>query len=154
MQLPVAAVRQAASEQSVLVAHPPMLQGVRVLVVDDEAEARELLTVVLEQCGAQVQVAASAGQALEALEQSQPDVLVSDIGMPNEDGYALIRQVRALGPERGGRLPAVALTAYARTQDRLRALAAGYQTHVPKPIEPAELVMIVANLVGRAVHPD
>ena len=128
---------------------PPSLKGLRVLAVDDEAEARDLLTAMLERCGAHVRVAASAWAALEALESWRPDVLVSDIGMPDEDGYALIRKVRALPAERGGRIPAVALTAYARTEDRVRALSSGYQVHVAKPVEPAELAAVVASLAGR-----
>ncbi|MDQ3815448.1 MAG: PAS domain S-box protein, partial [Armatimonadota bacterium] len=129
------------------------LKGVRVLLVDDEADARELLTTILEGAGAEVRTAGSSPQALEvfeALEQWRPDVLVSDIGMPSQDGYSLIRRVRSLPPERGGQIPAVALTAYARAEDRLRALSAGYQMHVPKPVEPNELPLVVASLVGRA----
>ncbi len=83
------------------------------------------------------------------LQAERPDVLVSDIGMPNEDGYTLIRRVRALGAERGGNVPAVALTAYARAEDRMRAIRAGFQMHVPKPVEPAELITMVASLAGR-----
>ncbi len=88
-------------------------------------------------------------EALEALEKSKPEVLISDIGMPEEDGYALIRKVRALSAARGGKVPAIALTAYARTEDRVCALVAGFQVHLPKPIEPVELVAVVASLVGR-----
>ena len=129
------------------------LTGVRVLLVDDEADARELLTAVLERAGAEVCAAASVAQALEVFavtSQWRPDVLVSDIGMPGEDGYSLIRKVRALEPERAGEVPAAALTAYARAEDRLRALSAGYQMHVAKPVEPDELVLVVARLAGRA----
>jgi signal transduction histidine kinase len=125
------------------------LSGVRVLVVDDEEDTREWLVTLLEKYGASVETAASAAEALEAVTDHELDVLVSDIEMPVEDGYTLIRKVRALGAERGGRIPAAALTAYARTVDRQRALAAGYQIHVPKPVEPAELVTVVASLVGR-----
>jgi PAS domain S-box-containing protein len=127
----------------------PMLNGLEVLVVDDEADTRDLLTTVLERCDAKVVAVASAAEALEALRWLKPDVLVSDIGMPDEDGYALIRKVRALPPEQGGRIPAVALTAHARVEDRMRALSAGYQMHVAKPVEPTELVTIIASLVGR-----
>jgi CheY-like chemotaxis protein len=130
---------------------PPALDGLRVMVVDDEADARELLTAMLEQYGAEVQASSSAGEALEMLEQYKPDVLVSDIGMPGEDGYVLIKKVRALEPERSGRIPAVALTAYARADDRIRALTAGYNMHVPKPVEPTELVVVIASLSGRNV---
>jgi CheY-like chemotaxis protein len=120
-----------------------------VLVVDDEPDARTLIRRVLEDCDAVVSTAESAAQGLELLQSHRPDVLVSDIGMPEEDGYALIRKVRALGPERGGNVPAVALTAYARAEDRIRSVLAGYQMHVAKPVEPAELVTMVASLAGR-----
>ena len=126
------------------------LNGVRVLVVDDEADARDLLSAVLEQCGAEVRAAGSTREAFEVLEQWKPDVITSDIGMPGEDGYALIRQLRALPPERGGNIPAAALTAYARSEDRLKALAAGYHMHVAKPVEPSELAAVVASLAARA----
>ncbi len=128
---------------------PDLLAGVRVLVLDDEADTRDLLVTTLEHCGAFVTAAASVAEALAALDRSMPDVLVSDIGVPGEDGYSLIRKVRAREAERGGHLPAAALTAYARTEDRLRALAAGFQTHIAKPVDPSELVARVAALVGR-----
>jgi CheY-like chemotaxis protein len=121
----------------------------RVLVVDDEEDARDLLAAVLGRCGAEVLTASSAGEALVAFGEQKPDVLVSDIGMPGEDGYELIRKVRTLSAERGGRTPALALTAYAREEDRERALSAGYQAHVAKPVEPTELAAAVANLAGR-----
>ncbi len=130
---------------------PPALDGIKVLVVDDEADSRELLTAMLKQYGAEVKTSSSTGEALEMLEQYKPDVLVSDIGMPGEDGYVLIKKVRALEPERSGRIPAVALTAYARADDRLRALASGYNMHVPKPVEPTELAIVIASLSGRPV---
>ncbi len=125
---------------------PPELDGIRVLAVDDEADARHLLTMVLERCGAEVRACGSAAEALAALEDYEPDLLISDIGMPEEDGYDLIRKVRARETDRTGRLPAVALTAYARVEDRLRALTEGYNMHVPKPVEPAELAVVVASL--------
>jgi signal transduction histidine kinase/ActR/RegA family two-component response regulator len=127
----------------------PELRGVRVLVVDDEADARDLVAAVLEQCGAEVTPAGSAGEALDALDRVRPHVLISDISMPDVDGYALISKVRALGLDRGGRVPAVALTAYARAEDRERALAVGFQMHVAKPVEPADLVDVVSRLAGR-----
>ncbi|BAZ48376.1 multi-sensor hybrid histidine kinase [Nostoc sp. NIES-4103] len=127
----------------------PTLNGLRVLVVDDESDTRQLLTTALGQFGAQVMAVTSAFEALVALEQFHPDVLVSDIGMPEEDGYALIRKLRALSQEQGGRIPAVALTAYARAEDRTQALLAGFQLHVPKPVDPTELAAVVANLAGR-----
>jgi PAS domain S-box-containing protein len=125
---------------------PPVLGNVRVLVVDDEPDACEILSVILEQCGAEVKAVNSAPEALEALQDWRPRVLLADIGMPGEDGYALLRRVRALPPEQGGTTPAAALTAFARTEDRVRALSAGFQIHVPKPVEPAELVAVVQNL--------
>ena len=130
----------------------PVLEGVRVLVVDDEADVREWLTAVLAQCRAEVTTAASVGEGLEALERVRPDVLMSDIGMPGEDGYALIRKVRTLDSERGGEVPALALTGYASAEDRVRALAAGYQVHMSKPVDPAALVEAVTKLVVTA-HP-
>ncbi|HEY9618421.1 MAG TPA: PAS domain S-box protein [Microcoleaceae cyanobacterium] len=120
--------------------------SLRVLIVDDEADARELLSTILEQSGVQVIAAASAQEALHWLSQSQADVLVSDIGMPNVDGYTLMRQIRNLEAERGGHIPAVALTAYARESDRMAALEAGFQVHLAKPFDPDELVKLVAKL--------
>jgi CheY-like chemotaxis protein len=123
-----------------------MLQGLTVLVVDDNPDARDLLEFILASHGAQVRTAASAAEALEALSQSLPDVLISDIGMPEEDGYSLIRKVRAREASRGGRVPALALTAYGRAEDRQRALAAGFHTHLAKPAQPEELARVVAGL--------
>jgi signal transduction histidine kinase/CheY-like chemotaxis protein len=129
----------------------PRLDGLKLLIVDDEADARDLLTYTLEMCGAEVIAANSATAAIAVLTQasSSIDVLISDIGMPDEDGYELLRQVRALTPEQGGRIPAVALTAYARTEDRRATLLAGFQSHIAKPVEAAELVAVIANLTGR-----
>ncbi len=126
------------------------LDGTAILVVDDEPDARDLLKVGLERCGAKVVVAASASEALRAIEVEIPDVLISDIGMPDEDGYELIRKLRSLPDEKGGKIPAIALTAYARVEDRLRALRSGYQMHVPKPVELAELVAVTDSLVKRS----
>jgi PAS domain S-box-containing protein len=128
---------------------PPSLDGLKVLAVDDDADARQLLTAMLEQCGAEVKTSSSTAEALAALTQFMPDVLVSDIGMPEEDGFVLIEKLRALEPERGGRIPAIALTAYARAEDRLHVLA-GYNMHVPKPVDPAELAIVIASLTGRS----
>jgi signal transduction histidine kinase/CheY-like chemotaxis protein len=125
------------------------LNGVRVLVVDDEPDARELFARTLSGCGAQALTVGSAAEALAAIERERPDVLLADIGMPGEDGYALIGKVRGLPPERGGRTPAAALTAYAHAEDRVRALRAGFQIHLPKPVKPAELVAAIADLAGR-----
>ncbi|HEX8144706.1 MAG TPA: PAS domain-containing protein [Pyrinomonadaceae bacterium] len=126
------------------------LHGLRVLVVDDELNTLRMLAALLEGYGAEVNAVASADEALKALESWRPHVLVSDIGMPGDDGYALIRKVRAFPAERGGQVPAAALTAYTRPEDRTRALMAGYQIHVSKPFEPTELVAVVARLAGRA----
>lgn len=125
------------------------LKGLRILVVDDEADTRELLKQGLEYCGAKVTVLGSAAEALDTLMAKVPDVLISDIGMPGIDGYDLIRQVRGLPSNRGGRVPAIALTAYTRTEDRLQSLRAGYDMHVPKPVELAELVAVAATVVRR-----
>jgi PAS domain S-box-containing protein len=125
------------------------LDGVRVLVVDDEPDTRELLKAGLGQYGADVSAVASASEALEAMAVATPDLLISDIGMPGVDGYELIRQVRGLSAEKGGKVQAIALTAYARTEDRLQALRAGYQMHVTKPVELAELVAVASSLVQR-----
>ncbi|HJR06912.1 MAG TPA: CHASE domain-containing protein [Pyrinomonadaceae bacterium] len=127
-----------------------LLAGLRILVVDDDEDTRALLVTTLEQSGAEsVEAAASASDALGALRRLAPDVLVSDIGMPGVDGYELIRQIRALPPESGGRVPAAALTAYAAPDDRQRALDAGYDLHISKPVEPSELTAAVARLAGR-----
>lgn len=125
------------------------LDKLKILVVDDERDTRELLRQGLEYCGAEVVLAGSAAEALETIKNKVPDILISDIGMPGEDGYHLIRQVRNLAKEKGGRLPAIALTAYTRVEDRLRALRAGYHMHVPKPVELAELIAVAASVVRR-----
>jgi signal transduction histidine kinase/ActR/RegA family two-component response regulator len=125
------------------------LTGIQVLVVDDELEARELLGAVLTIYGAQVRTATSATETLTLLETFQPDVLVSDISMPNMDGYALIQRIRALPAEAGGNVSAIALTAYAKEEDQQRALESGYQVHLTKPLEPKELVQAVVNLAHR-----
>jgi PAS domain S-box-containing protein len=122
------------------------LKGIRVLVVDDEADARETLREILEHCNAEVLTAGSAEEALEVLPRWRPDVLLSDIGMPEEDGYSLIRRIRELPMEKGGHTPAAALTAFARGEDRRRALRAGFQMHVAKPVEVQELAAVVASL--------
>jgi CheY-like chemotaxis protein len=129
---------------------PDRLDGLKILVVDDEPDTRELLKAGLGQCGANVTTVASAAEALEAIGTVAPDLLISDIGMPDVDGYELIRGVRRLPLESGGKIPAIALTAYARVEDRMQALRAGYQMHVPKPVELAELVAVAASLVRRA----
>ncbi|HEY9873210.1 MAG TPA: ATP-binding protein [Candidatus Obscuribacterales bacterium] len=128
----------------------PTLDGLNVLVVDDERDARELLIAVIGACGATVTAVASVSEALQALKHMQPDMLISDIEMPGEDGYSLMRKVRTLPEESGGKIPAIALTAHASTQDRLRSLKAGYQSHVAKPFEPTELIATIASLLGRS----
>ena len=125
------------------------LAGLRILVVDDEADAREIVATILGEAGAEIATASSSRQALEQVKQWRPDLLISDIGMPGESGYDLIRKVRALSPGEGGQIPAIALTAYARMEDRLKILSAGFQMHVPKPIEPMELATVVASLTKR-----
>jgi len=123
------------------------LYGLKILVVDDDVDTRELIEWVLKRVGAEVTAVGSAREALEALEREKPQVLVSDIAMPEEDGYALLKKIRALPPERGGRIPAVALTAHSLVQDRLHSLRAGFQSHVPKPVVPEELVEVVASII-------
>jgi CheY-like chemotaxis protein len=117
----------------------------RVLLVDDHEDARELVSMVLREAGAKAVTAASASDAMESLKGTKTDVLISDIGMPGEDGFMLINRVRSLAPEEGGAVPAIALTAYATEDDRQRALAAGYDNHVSKPVEPDELIDAVAQ---------
>jgi len=129
------------------------LRGVKVLVVDDEPDARTLVRRLLEDCEAVVATASSAAEAFESLLRHQPDVLVSDIGMPGEDGYSLIRRVRKLDAATGGQTPALALTAYARSEDRTNAILAGFQMHASKPVQPSELIAMVASLAGRAETP-
>ena len=125
---------------------PPLerLDGLHVLFVEDSADGRELMSMLMERAGAKVTAVASVREAFQALESLQPDALVSDIGLPDEDGYALIRRLRSREAERGGFVPAVALTGFVRTEDRARVLASGYQLHVPKPIDPAELMAAIA----------
>jgi CheY-like chemotaxis protein len=124
------------------------LVGLKLLVVDDEPDTCEMLSFLLERCGAQVQTANSAVEALEVLKIWSPDVLICDIGMPSIDGYELIRRIRSDATLRSSRIPAVALTALARIEDRVKALSAGYQMHVAKPIEPVELVSMIASVAS------
>jgi CheY-like chemotaxis protein/two-component sensor histidine kinase len=120
------------------------LDGLHILLVEDNVDGRQVMSMMIEQAGARVTAVASVKEALEALESLQPDALVSDIGLPDEDGYALIRRLRSREAEHGGFLPAVAMTGFVRTEDRARILAAGFQLHVPKPIDPAELMVAIA----------
>ncbi|MBV9388092.1 MAG: PAS domain S-box protein [Chroococcidiopsidaceae cyanobacterium CP_BM_ER_R8_30] len=147
--LGVSAVESLLAQKQDLFEDSQSLSGLRVLVVDDEIDTREFLVTALEQVGAEVKAAASVGEAMQQLECSSADVLLSDIGMPIEDGYALIKKIRALAPEQGGQIKAAALTAFAREEDRIQALLAGFQMHVPKPIDPRQLVAVVAQLAGR-----
>jgi CheY-like chemotaxis protein len=123
------------------------LYGLKILVVDDDTDTRELIEWVLKRVGAEVVACASAREAMEALEKERPHILVSDIAMPEEDGLSLMRRIRALPRERGGRIPAIALTAHSLVTDRLQSLRAGFQSHVPKPVVPEELVEVVASIV-------
>ena len=144
------ASRDRAAPLPVESADPALLRSVRVLVVDDEEDARVLMQTTLSQYGADVRTAASVSEALSAFDVARPDVLVSDIGMPNEDGYALIRQLRARPADQGGAVPAVAVTAYASMGDQSATAAAGYQAHVAKPFEPGDVARLVARLAGGA----
>ena len=131
------------------------LSGLKVLVVDDEPDARELVQRVLAECGAEVHLAGNAEEAVAIVQTQRPQILVSDIGMPDVDGFELLRRIRHLGPEHGGNLPAIALTAFARSEDRTRALRAGFLVHVSKPVEPAEIVATVGSVAGRTgPHPQ
>jgi CheY-like chemotaxis protein len=125
------------------------LAGLRVLVVEDDADARELVSTILEDAGAIVSSADSAASGFDAVSAFHPQLLVSDIGMPGEDGYSLIRRIRALGVEAGGGLPSVALTAFTRPEDRARALTAGFTVHMGKPVSPTELVTTLKNLASQ-----
>ena len=124
------------------------LGGVNVLVVDDDRDARELIFRILSDCQATVRIAGSAREAVDAMRAAPPDLLISDLGMPEVDGFELLAWVRQLGRDHGGEVPAVALTAFARSEDRLRALEAGFSAHISKPVEPSELIAVVASLVG------
>ncbi|MEH2456224.1 response regulator [Nostoc sp.] len=124
------------------------LAGLDILVVEDDDDTRFFITTVLEMDGAKVIAVISAPEARKVLSELQPDVLISDIGLPGEDGYTFICKIRSLKPKNGGRVPAIALTAYADSEARIRALTAGFDTHVSKPIAPEELVEIVASLVA------
>jgi PAS domain S-box-containing protein len=128
---------------------PSSLDGLRIVVADDEADARDLLHTVLTQYGAEVIAHATAQDTIEAIARFHPHILVSDIGMPGEDGYSLIRRLRQLPPEQGGQIPAIALTAYARAEDRTQALAAGFQQHIPKPVNPDKLAAVIHELARK-----
>jgi CheY-like chemotaxis protein len=127
----------------------PSLRGLRVLVVDDDRDNVDLLAAILVEAGGETRQCTSAAEGFRILQAWRPDVLISDIEMPSEDGYTFIRRVRGLDASQGGKTPAVAVTAYGRVEDRLRTLTAGYSMHVPKPVDPAELATVVASLAGR-----
>jgi PAS domain S-box-containing protein len=150
VQLPLVQPRRLAGEDAIRAQtrSTTILEGLKVLVVDDEADTRELLDTMLSRCGAQVRVEASANHAFNALRSWQADILVSDIAMPDEDGLSMLRRVRALPAEEGGQVPAIALTAYTRPEDRAQALEAGFQMHVSKPIDSITLAMAIAELCG------
>jgi CheY-like chemotaxis protein len=143
-------VPQARSEQASSLPQEKALSDLRVLVADDDRNTLELVYIVLTRSGAEVKTAPTASEALKLLTEWKPDVLLSDISMPDRDGYALVRDLRTLPSHLGGATPAAALTAMASDEDKVRALAAGFQTHIPKPIEPASLVQAVARLARRA----
>jgi CheY-like chemotaxis protein len=156
VRLPLVAPRQDSTEPAratpipsprLPVEYPREIRGRHILVVDDDADSRELLAMLLQQGQARVSTAASAAQALELLRHELPELLISDIGMPEMDGYAFIREVRTRPPQQGGQVPSVALTAYARQEDRAAALLAGFDSHVAKPLEPAELLLVAASLL-------
>jgi signal transduction histidine kinase/CheY-like chemotaxis protein len=157
VSLPIARVRPVSPEElrdkaadgRLAPENPPSLAGLHVLFVDDDADARWLITMMLTNGGAEVRTAVSAPEALAVCAEWRPDILISDIGMPGEDGYTLIKKLRARESERGGHIPAIALTAYGRGEDRMGALSVGYECHVPKPVDPAELLTVVANLADR-----
>jgi PAS domain S-box-containing protein len=141
-----------ASQPAALHAAAHDLSGLQVLVVDDEEDARELIRRILADCNAEVLTAATATEALHLLQHERPDLMVSDLGMPEVDGYGLLDRIRALGPSRGGDLPAIALTAFARSEDRLKALSSGFLAHIAKPVEPNELIAKVAAMGAAHRH--
>jgi CheY-like chemotaxis protein len=152
VRIPIAAGRDAqVTPVPPVRVEPPMaptaLDGVRILVVDDEVDARDILRLTLEACGAEVSVAESVEEAMSLFERGRFDLIVTDLAMPGEDGYALVSRIRRAPAGAGARTPIVALTAYARAEDRTRALRAGFNMHIPKPVESAELLAVVASLV-------
>ena len=126
-----------------------ILEGLRILVVDDELDSRELVSAILTRCGSEVRCSESAADAMQTFKEWQPDVVISDIGMPVEDGYSFIKRLRKLRTKRAKQIPVVALTAYVNRQDKARALAAGFQAHIAKPVEPEALVKLIADATGR-----
>jgi PAS domain S-box-containing protein len=149
VRLPLINVNSKADQSSPWPEQNLDLTGIRVLIIDDDPDSRELISMVIAQAGAEATTVASAAEFLNVLESFQPDVVVSDIGMPEVDGYTLLRQVRSLSPDQGGQVPAIALTAYAGEIDRQQAIAAGFQKHIVKPIEPDKLVVAIVSLLSR-----
>jgi CheY-like chemotaxis protein len=152
VRLPVAVATRAPAERpAAATADAPVdgsLTGLHILVVDDEVDAREVMRFMLERGGARVRTAESAAQALDAIREDPPDLLISDIGMPEEDGYVMVRRLRAMEEGVRRRLPAIALTAYAGEEDSRRARAAGFDAHLSKPVDPARLIEIAVGLTG------
>jgi signal transduction histidine kinase len=142
--------RESSSVGDLALASPPSLSGIRIVAVDDEPDARDIIKEALTRCGASVQVAASAAEALDLVRREPPRVVVADVGMPGEDGYAFLAKMRALSPREGGRTPALALTAFAGGEDRLRALRAGFAMHMPKPVDPVALAWAIKSLAEAA----
>jgi PAS domain S-box-containing protein len=149
VRLPLINVNSKADQSSPWPEQNLDLTGIRVLIIDDDPDSRELISMVIAQAGAEATTVASAAEFLNVLESFQPDVVVSDIGMPQVDGYTLLRQVRSLSPDQGGQVPAIALTAYAGEIDRQQAIAAGFQKHIVKPIEPDKLMVAIVSLLSR-----
>jgi PAS domain S-box-containing protein len=147
LRLPLQRIPSPTQEDGTQPDCPLDLSELKILVVDDDVDSREFVTFALEECGAVVTAVASVGEALAALALEQPDLLVSDIGMPEKDGYMLMREIRAMPPEQGGQIPAIALTAYAGESDCKQAVSAGFQRHLAKPVEPVELITMVATLI-------
>jgi CheY-like chemotaxis protein len=158
VRLPIATGRPATGQITAVEPPPsfapaPQLRGLRVLAVDDEHDANDLIRAALQSSGVDVVTASSAEEVLMLLPRIGADVLISDIGMPDVDGYALIQSIRKLPERSGGRIPAIAVTAFARPQDRSRAFLAGFDVYLPKPVDPAELVAVMCNLTGRRGEP-
>jgi CheY-like chemotaxis protein len=151
VSLPISTLRSSASHEvaarvTPVGAQTEQLAGLKILIVDDDADGRDLIVAVLERSGAQVTATQSADEAFREIQREMPDILLSDIGMPGSDGYDLIRSVRKLAPHPSAHVPAAALTGFARTEDHRKALDAGFTMHVTKPIEPAELIAVVVHL--------
>jgi CheY-like chemotaxis protein len=147
--LPAALRSSTAPEEDRGAADSPDLRGISLLIVDDDSETRELVTMIVGRAGARTTAAASAAEALDILADIRPDLIICDVAMPDQDGHSFIRTIRSRSGAEGGRVPAIALTAHARAEDRTHSLLAGFQSHVAKPAEPTELVALIATLVGR-----